>query len=255
MSEQDSAAEAAALDAEERLWLEGFGDEPEADEAEWDDALWEEGDGEVTLRAGAWDEDVAASAGSCDASEDPVGPHSEDEDTEDEESPEVDSRGRFELRYTLTHPASRERICSAGDVLSEDAIAGGLVVGGVIHDRTQRYASHYTVEYLMVGCEQPCVAQPSQPHQSVAASKTINSPSVGARMSQRALGIGADGIDEEELQVTQHIAHAASASALSRTCLTGLARRFMVSNMTLTGCSRKLSNRAAATVGQRRCCD
>eukprot|EP01043_Picozoa_sp_COSAG02_P047094 COSAG02_NODE_4478_length_5321_cov_7.801226_1_plen_170_part_00 len=164
--QEDSAAAAAAaaaaasaqLDAEERLWLEGFGDEPEADEAEWDDALWEEGDGEVTLRAGAWDED--ASTGDCDASENPSVPQSEEEDTEDEEPPEIGSRGRFELRYTLTHPASRTRICSAGDVLREDAVAGGLVVGGVIHDRTQRYASHYTVEYLMVGCVLPCLGQP-----------------------------------------------------------------------------------------------
>ena len=52
---------------------EPIDDEPEADEAEWDDALWEEGDGEVTLRAGAWNEGVDASAGSCDASEDHVG--------------------------------------------------------------------------------------------------------------------------------------------------------------------------------------
>jgi hypothetical protein len=159
MSKQEDAAAAAALDAEERLWLEGFGDEPEADEAEWDDALWEEGDGEVTLRAGVWDEGVA-STGDCDASESSAGPQSEEEDTEDDEPPEIGLRGRFELRYTLTHPASRERICSAGDVLREDAVAGGLVVGGVIHDRTQRYASHYTVEYLMVGCVLPCLAQP-----------------------------------------------------------------------------------------------
>mgnify|MGYP007125063725 CR=1 FL=1 len=158
-AQQEAAAAETVFEAEteeERLWLEGFGDEPEADEAEWDDALWEEGDGEVTLRAGAWEQDADAGAPArCDDASDPVQPCSEDEDTDDEEPPEVGSRDRFELRYTLTHPASRERICSAGDVLSEDAVAGGLVVGGVIHDRVQRYASHYTVEYLMVSHSRP----------------------------------------------------------------------------------------------------
>ena len=100
------------------------------------------------MRAGAWDEIAAnpAGGGASDATE----PCEGDEDTDDEEPPASGSRGRFELRYTLTHPASRQRICSAGDVLRDDTTVGALVVGGVVHDRTQQYASHYTVEYLMV---------------------------------------------------------------------------------------------------------
>jgi hypothetical protein len=166
----EAATVAAALEAEERLWLDGFGDEPDADEAEWDDALWEEGDGEVTLRAGAWeepadDETEAASAGAGTGAGEGNGSavtgseelDDEEEDSADEAEPAVGVRRRFELRYTLTRPATRERLCSAGDVLrdaaeKEDEAAGAVsvIVGGVIHDRSQRYASHYTVEYLMV---------------------------------------------------------------------------------------------------------
>ena len=168
----EAAAVAAALEAEERLWLDGFGDEPDADEAEWDDALWEEGDGEVTLRASVWeepadDETEAASAGAGAGAGDGEGNGSavtgseelddEEEDSADEAEPAVGVRRRFELRYTLTRPATRERLCSAGDVLrdaaekeGEAAGAVSVIVGGVIHDRSQRYASHYTVEYLMV---------------------------------------------------------------------------------------------------------
>ena len=162
MAEGEDADEAA-----ERAWLEGFANEPEADEAEWDEAEWEEGDGEVTVRAGDWEalqeeelgQREGAAAGGADG-----------EGSADEEEPEEGPRSRYELRYTLVHPATRAPLCAAGDVLPQPEGAGAgegaaVVVGGVIHDRQQRYASHYTVEYLL-----------------------------------KALGVGAAGIDEEELQ-------------------------------------------------------
>ena len=111
------------------------------------------------------------------------------------------SRGRFELRYTLTHPASRERICSAGDVLRDDTTVGALVVGGIVHDRAQQYASHYTVEYLMVRTVTHGAVSWLAPSSG---SITLDRRARGIVL-QRALGIGAGGIDEEELKVTLNI--------------------------------------------------
>eukprot|EP01048_Picozoa_sp_COSAG05_P012544 COSAG05_NODE_1263_length_5338_cov_44.046956_5_plen_411_part_00 len=192
------AALSAAEQAEEDEWMRGFGDHSDADEAEWEDAAWDEGEGEVTMRAGAgWDEldelEEEASGRSATASASAGGVEGNAEDSEDEQAPAAGSVDggvrRYELRYTLVHPARRNvQLCVAGDVLCEAACCpttpppahegcgeGELptvdsataeprvvVVGGLIHDRRRAgssssgdggggggMAKQYTVEYLL----------------------------------------------------------------------------------------------------------
>ena len=131
-------------------WIRGFGNHPDADEcAEWEDANWEEGEGEVMVRAGDCWEAVDKAAADTPAQGLPTDAGAAIPSDDEEEPPAGGERIRYRVRYSFSHPVTRIPLCSAGDVLRDDAGGMSIIIGGVVHDSEQNYARHYTVEYLL----------------------------------------------------------------------------------------------------------